>query len=153
MSAIGVKQTLSSSSQPVREGQRIAELEAEIDALQRQALALGEQPTADVSPWGLLGVKIGRAAWFMAHRIRAAMTPATGGKLGGEGKLLESDEIFIGCKAKTAHKSKPVPRKHAVHALVERGGEARMRHVADVTARTLGEVLEAGGRQISAAHR
>jgi hypothetical protein len=33
----------------VREGQRIAELEAEIEALQRQALALGAEPTADVS--------------------------------------------------------------------------------------------------------
>jgi hypothetical protein len=42
----------------VREGQRIAELEAEIDALQRQALALGEEPTADAPPRVLLGVKI-----------------------------------------------------------------------------------------------
>jgi hypothetical protein len=31
----------------VREGQRIAELEAEIDELQRQALALGAEPSAD----------------------------------------------------------------------------------------------------------
>jgi hypothetical protein len=43
----------------VRECQRIAELEAEVDALQRQALALGEQPTADVPPWLLLGLRIG----------------------------------------------------------------------------------------------
>jgi hypothetical protein len=35
----------------------VAELEAEIDALQRQALALGAEPTADVSPWVLLGVR------------------------------------------------------------------------------------------------
>jgi len=35
----------------VREGQRIAELEAEIDAVQRQALALGAKSTADVPPW------------------------------------------------------------------------------------------------------
>jgi hypothetical protein len=33
------------------EGQRIAELEVEIDALQRQALALGPEPTADFAPW------------------------------------------------------------------------------------------------------
>jgi putative tryptophan/tyrosine transport system substrate-binding protein len=39
-------------------GQRIAELDAEIDALQRQALALGAEPTADFAPWVLLGVKI-----------------------------------------------------------------------------------------------
>ena len=52
------KADFASSSQHVREGQRIAELEAEIDALQRQATALGAQPTADVPPWVLLGVKI-----------------------------------------------------------------------------------------------
>jgi hypothetical protein len=45
------KADFASSSQYVREGQRIAELEAEIEALQRQALALGAGPTADVPPW------------------------------------------------------------------------------------------------------
>jgi transposase-like protein len=83
-----------------------------------------------------------RAAWFMAHRIRAAMAPADGGKLGGEGKTLESDETFVGGKAKNAHKGKPEPKKHAVHALVERGGRVSARHVADVTAKTLRTVLE-----------
>ena len=38
------KADFASSSQHVREGQRIAELEAEIDVLQRQALALGAEP-------------------------------------------------------------------------------------------------------------
>jgi hypothetical protein len=60
------KADFASSSQHVREGQRIAELEAEIDALQPQALALGAEPTADVPPWVLLGVRIA------ARRERAA---------------------------------------------------------------------------------
>jgi hypothetical protein len=47
-----------SSSQHVRDGQCIAKLEAEFEALQRQVLALGEEPTADFAPWVLLGVKI-----------------------------------------------------------------------------------------------
>ena len=38
------KADLALSSQHVREGQRIAELEAEFEALQRQALALGAEP-------------------------------------------------------------------------------------------------------------
>jgi hypothetical protein len=38
--------------------QRIAELEAEIEELQRQALVLGAEPSADFAPWVLLGVKI-----------------------------------------------------------------------------------------------
>jgi hypothetical protein len=89
----------------------------------------------------------------MAHRIRTAMTPAKSkGPLGGEGKVLESDETFVGGKAKTAHKNKPIPRKHPVHALVERGGEVRAKHVADVTAKTLGDVLEKQADAKSALH-
>jgi hypothetical protein len=50
------KADFASSSQHVRKGQRIAELEAEIEELQRQASALGEEPTADsLSPRGRRG--------------------------------------------------------------------------------------------------
>lgn len=93
-----------------------------------------------------------RAAWFMAHRIRTAMTPAKGGRLGGEGKVLESDETFVGGKAKTAHKNKPIPKKHAVHALVERGGQVRAKHIADVTAKTLRETIAKHADPKSALH-
>jgi hypothetical protein len=50
------KADFASSSQQVREGQRIAALDAEIDALQRQALAL-DADTSDLHPV-LLGVKV-----------------------------------------------------------------------------------------------
>lgn len=91
----------------------------------------------------LLGLVSYKSAWFMAHRLRAAMSPnANGGRLGGEGKVLESDETFVGGKAKNAHKNKPIPPKRPVHALVERGGEVRASHVPDVTAKTLGAALE-----------
>ncbi len=84
-----------------------------------------------------------KTAWFMCHRIREAMTPAPGysSPIGGEGKVVESDETFVGGKAKNVHKGKPIPKKHAVQALVERGGELRAKHVADVTAKTLRETL------------
>jgi hypothetical protein len=52
------KADFASSSQHVREGQRIAALDAQVDALQRQALALGAEPTADFPPWILLRVKV-----------------------------------------------------------------------------------------------
>jgi hypothetical protein len=42
------KADFASSSQHVREGQRIAALDAEFEALQRQALALGAEPPFDV---------------------------------------------------------------------------------------------------------
>jgi hypothetical protein len=55
----------------VREGQRIAELEAEIEALQRQALALGAEPSADVPPRVLLGVKIDQCLHSAEGDMRA----------------------------------------------------------------------------------
>jgi transposase-like protein len=40
-----------------------------------------------------------KAAWFMCHRIREAMSdddPAKGGPLGGSGKIVEADETYFG---------------------------------------------------------
>jgi hypothetical protein len=82
-----------------------------------------------------------KSAWFLSMRIREAMRAEGVGPLGGEGEVLESDETFVGGKAKTAHKNKPIPKKHAVHALVERGGQVRATHVPDVSARTLKATL------------
>jgi len=53
------------------EGQSIAKLEAEIEALQRQALALGAEPTADFAPWVLLGVKIDQCPHSAEGDMRA----------------------------------------------------------------------------------
>jgi transposase-like protein len=84
-----------------------------------------------------------KSAWFLSMRIREAMKPdAAAGPLGGKGKVLESDETFVGGKAKNAHKNKPIPPKRPVHALVERDGRVSARHVPDVTAKTLGAALE-----------
>jgi transposase-like protein len=91
----------------------------------------------------MLGVTY-KTAWFMMHRIREAMSPDAvkdTGPLGGAGRTIEADETFVGGKAKNVHNGKPVPTKHPVVALVERGGKARAKHVADVTAKTLRDVL------------
>jgi transposase-like protein len=89
----------------------------------------------------LLGVSY-KTAWFIGHRIReACKLDASAGTLGGSGKVVESDETFVGGKKKNVHKGKPEPKKHAVHALVERGGHIRATHLADVTAKTLRKVI------------
>lgn len=56
---------------------------------------------------GISSYEIGRAlgvtqksAWFMMHRIRLAMQSGTFVKMGGPGNEVESDETFIGGKAK-----------------------------------------------------
>ena len=81
-----------------------------------------------------------KTAWFLAHRIREAMTPEetykTKGPMGGHGKTIEADESFIGGKAKNRATRKPAAKK-AVVALVERDGHARSFHVANVNAKTL----------------
>jgi transposase-like protein len=96
-----------------------------------------------------------KTAWFMAHRIREAMRNPNPAPLGGEGKIVEADELYHG---KT---EVPVPRsrgripnptkkgrsgvadKRAVVALVERGGEARAVAMTGkpVTAKNVREVL------------
>ena len=101
----------------------------------------------------MLGVSY-KSAWFLSMRIREAMK-ADGnlaGPIGGEGKIIESDETFVGGKKKNVHRGKPEPKKHAVHALVERGGQIRAKHVADVTAKTLKKNLKELADRKSALH-
>jgi transposase-like protein len=65
-----------------------------------------------------------KTAWFMSHRIREAMRDGLLAPLGGNGKIVEADEAYIGRKAGWkpqrggAHKMK-------VLSLVERGGKVR----------------------------
>lgn len=89
----------------------------------------------------MLGISY-KSAWFVSMRLREAMTDPKAGPIGGKGKIIESDETFVGGKKKNVHKGKPEPRKHAVHALVERGGQMRAKHVADVSAKTLRKNLK-----------
>jgi len=91
-----------------------------------------------------LGRTIGvtyKTAWFLGHRIRECMRDPNPAPIGGTNKVVEADESFFGGKAKNrAHRKEP-PKKEAVMTLLERDGEARSFHIADVTAKTLREAL------------
>ncbi len=89
----------------------------------------------------MLGLGSYRTAWFMCHRIREAMKPDTTEPIGGQNKVVEADETYIGGKKKNRAYAKEEPKKHIVMALVDRDGESRSFHVADVTARTLREKI------------
>src|SRR6202171_240015 len=68
------------------------------------------------------------AAWFMAHRIREAMRLGGLSPMGGPGKIVESDETFIGRLEGQPAKSGPAT-KNIILTLVERGGSARSFHI------------------------
>lgn len=93
----------------------------------------------------MLGVTY-KTAWFMCHRIREAMTSAPAKMLGGAGGsgVVEADETYWG---KTTEKRKTGVRgilpMMKIVSLVERDGEKRSFHVANVTASTLAPVLKA----------
>lgn len=71
-----------------------------------------------------LGVGM-KTAWFLGHRIRMAMEPGEAPEpLGGRGKVVEADEMFIGHSPKTK-KGPGYQHKMKVLSLVERGGSIR----------------------------
>jgi len=94
--------------------------------------------------YGNLGFGSYRTVWFMAHRIREAMTEidpnASGGALGVPDKVVEADESVVGGLSKNRAYSEPAPKK-TVFTLVERDGRVRSKHVPNVTAKTLRPIL------------
>jgi transposase-like protein len=88
----------------------------------------------------MLGITY-KSAWFLCHRIREAMVPTTPSPIGGESKVVESDDTVFGGKAKNRAFAKKEPKKHTVLTLVERDGESRSFHVANVKAKTLREKI------------
>jgi transposase-like protein len=76
-----------------------------------------------------LGVTL-KTAWFMAHRIRAAMQmPAEQNPMGGNGGAVEIDETYIGNIKGAPKRRRNVQHKNMVLTLVERGGAARSFHI------------------------
>ncbi|MBG0792168.1 IS1595 family transposase [Methylocystis sp. H62] len=92
-----------------------------------------------------------RTAWFLAHRIREAMTDdshKTTGGLGGANKVVEADESYVGGKAKNRAFKEPAPKK-AVVTLIERDGRAKSFHVANVTAKTVRPIIVTNANRAS----
>lgn len=104
-----------------------------------------------------------KTAWFMSHYIREAMTDTNPAPLGGEGKIVETDEAYHG------KKETPTPgpqrrggpylkkgnhdEKRTIVALVERGGEARVKHVKGrVTSANVRDVLVRNADRASRLH-
>lgn len=81
----------------------------------------------------MLGITY-KSAWFMAHRIREAMSPfpESTPPVGGEGKIVEADETEISGSRKTRreNRAKRSENKRFV-ALVERDGAVRSKTITE----------------------
>jgi transposase-like protein len=94
----------------------------------------------------MLGVTY-KTAWFMAHRIREAMTPGTfSGPMGSGGGAVEVDETYYG--RRTGESNTPVERRRGpghkmpIVSLVDReSGEKRSFHMPLVNSHTLKAVI------------
>lgn len=94
-----------------------------------------------------------KTAWFVAHRLREAMAPAKFTPMGGEGKIVEADETYLGKRdGKPSGKSTfvsgfgwvsppPVVTQRKIVSLIERNGSARSFHVDRVDSKTVTDIL------------
>jgi transposase-like protein len=88
-----------------------------------------------------------KTAWFMAHRLRFALTEGGFGLLSGE---VEVDETFIGGKARNMHINKRERRitgtggkgKAVAFGLLERGGKVRTMTVPDRQKETVQPIIK-----------
>jgi transposase-like protein len=88
----------------------------------------------------MLGVSY-KTAWFMSHRIREAMNIAPKEPLGLKAPV-EADETFWGNKGKQAPGARSYHHQMKVVSLVERNGEKRSFHVANISPTTLRPIMQ-----------
>ncbi|MFY9895638.1 MAG: IS1595 family transposase, partial [Xanthobacteraceae bacterium] len=84
-----------------------------------------------------------KSAWFMMHRLREALRTGGFSPLGSGGKVVESDETFIGRKVGVRKPKSGFGHKNVVLTLVERGGKARSFHVDSTRAADVVPVVRA----------
>jgi len=87
----------------------------------------------------MLGIGSYKTAWFIAGRIRWAMRQAPlRDVLKG---IVESDETYVGGKVTGPGQGPFVDKKSVVHAMIERGGNMRVKIILRVNAKNLRESL------------
>lgn len=101
----------------------------------------------------MLGVTY-KTAWFMSHRIREGVKPASPAPLGGAGKVVEADETFLGKKdgKRKAQGAGGYAHKRAVLSLVERGGKIRSFKIGSASRDDIGPAIRANVHPESTLH-
>ncbi len=109
--------------------------------LAAQLMASSKKGMSALQLQRMMGLGSYETAWFLFHRLRECAIDPSRGPIGGEGKVVEADESYVGGKARNAKRGKAPPKKYAVFSLVERDGEVRSFHVTNVSHKTLRPVL------------
>jgi transposase-like protein len=86
----------------------------------------------------MLGVTY-KSAWFMAHRIRHAMSDVHSVKLQG---IIEADETYIGGKRRGGKRGRGSENKIPVFSLIERNGNITSERVERVTGLNLKNIIK-----------
>jgi len=86
-----------------------------------------------------------KTAWFLSHRIRAAMAVGNLPPMGGSGSTIEADETYFGDKELVTKRTKKGKSGHSgkriVVALVERDGSARSIHVSKISKIEMSKII------------
>ena len=84
-----------------------------------------------------------KTAWYLCHRIRKAMNEPFFIPLGGQGKVVEIDETFIGGKKRRMGLKAARDAKISVLGIAERSGRVHLQRIDNAKAATLRPLLEA----------
>jgi len=84
-----------------------------------------------------------KTAWYLCHRIRKAMEELNAPPLGGQGKLVEIDEAFIGGKMRRKGVGAGKAAKVSVLGMAERNGRVHLQKIDNAKAASLRPILEA----------
>jgi len=84
-----------------------------------------------------LGIRTYKTAWYLCHRIRAAMKEVAQQKI--DDGIVEIDETYVGGKAR---RWRPRSKKEAVIGIRKRNGDLRLIHAANATAEVIREIVK-----------
>jgi transposase-like protein len=84
-----------------------------------------------------------KTAWYLCHRIRKAMQELEPSPLGGQGKVVEIDETWLGGKKLRKGVKAGRENKIATLGIAERNGRVHLQRISNVKAETIKPILEA----------